>query len=131
MGLMVGPLCYLAVSKLKKTLGYDDSLDAFGIHGVGGTFGALATGVFASSAVNPAAADGLLSGNVSLLGVQLVAVATAGLFAAGVTYLIMKAMSKVAKLRVSAEDEENGLDISLHGETAYEYTESNSIVLSA
>lgn len=123
MGLLVGPLCYLAVSKVKEKLGYDDALDAFGIHGVGGTFGALATGVFASTAVNPAGADGLLAGNAALLGTQAVGVIATYLFAGLITFGILKVVAFVTELRVHQAEEEAGLDISLHGEEAYSYTE--------
>lgn len=125
MGLLAGPICYFAVSKMKAKFGYDDSLDAFGIHGVGGIFGALATGIFATTAVNPAGADGLLMGNVHLLGVQVLAVAATLAFAASMTFLILKGLSLLAPLRVADEDEEVGLDLSQHGEDAYMYGEAN------
>lgn len=125
MGLMAGPLCYYAVSTLKIRFRYDDSLDAFGIHGIGGIYGALATGVFATRAVNPAGVDGLLLGNPHLLWVQLLAVlATAG-FAACMTFTILKTLSLAAPLRVSDEDEEAGLDLTQHGEDAYGYGEAS------
>jgi Amt family ammonium transporter len=120
MGLIVGPLCYFAVSKMKAKLGYDDSLDAFGIHGVGGIFGALATGVLANPAVNPLG-KGLLYGNPHQLLVQLIAVV--------VTFLILKVLSLFAPLRVSEEDEESGLDISQHGEDAYGYGEMGTMAM--
>ena len=130
MGLLVGPICYLAVSRLKEKLGYDDSLDAFGIHGVGGTFGALATGVFASTAINPAGADGLLFGAPHLLLVQLIAVVATYVFAGVMTFIILKVISIFTELRVSVEEEENGLDVSLHGENAYGYSEEGQGILS-
>ncbi|MEN6461703.1 MAG: ammonium transporter, partial [Syntrophomonas sp.] len=120
-GLLVGPLCYFAVSVIKQKVGYDDSLDAFGIHGVGGIFGALATGVLASKSINPAGADGLLFGNPHLLVVQIIAVLATIVFAAGLTFLILKGLSLVTPLRVSEEEEEMGLDITQHGEDAYSY----------
>lgn len=120
-GIMVGPICYVFVSKVKQRLGYDDSLDAFGIHGVGGTVGALATGIFASTAVNPAGADGFLFGGLELFGVQVLAVAATYLYAGLMTLLILKVISKVIPLRVSDAEEEVGLDVSLHGEDAYAY----------
>jgi Amt family ammonium transporter len=123
MGFMVGPICYLAVSRLKEKFAYDDSLDAFGIHGVGGTFGALATGIFASTAVNPAGADGLLFGNVGQFGVQVLAVLVTYLFAGVMTFLILKGLSLLSSLRVSNTEEEAGLDVSLHGEDAYNQAE--------
>lgn len=117
-GLLVSPLCYLAVSRLKAKLEYDDSLDVFGIHGVGGTLGAIATGIFASTAVNPAGVDGLIYGNWHLLLVQIVAVAVTWVYAGGATFLILKIIGLFTPLRVNEEQEEAGLDISLHGEQA-------------
>lgn len=126
-GLAVSPLCYFAVSKVKAKLGYDDSLDAFGIHGVGGTFGALATGILASKAINPAGADGLLFGNPHQLVVQIIAVAVTIVFASTVTFMILKVLGLFGTLRVSDEEEEIGLDITQHGEDAYSYGEMSSI----
>jgi len=120
-GLFVGPICYLAVSRVKEKLGYDDSLDAFGIHGVGGTFGALATGIFASKAINPAYANGLLFGNPHQLLVQAIAVIVAIAYAAFMTFLILKVIGLFTSLRVTANQEEIGLDAALHGEDAYAY----------
>lgn len=126
-GLLVGPICYFAVSKVKGALGYDDSLDAFGIHGVGGTFGALITGVLASKAINPAGADGLLFGNPHQLLIQLIAVAASIAFAAIGSFILLKIISIFTPLRVTDEDEEVGLDISQHGEDAYSYGEMSSV----
>ncbi|SHJ92714.1 ammonium transporter [Desulforamulus aeronauticus] len=122
-GLLVSPLCYFAVAVAKTKLGYDDSLDAFGIHGVGGAFGAIATGLFASTSVNPAGADGLFYGNSSLLVNQLIGVGATILFATLATFIILKVISTFMSLRVSADDEIMGLDISVHGENAYAYTD--------
>jgi Amt family ammonium transporter len=125
MGIIVGPACYLCVSKVKEKLGYDDSLDVFGIHGVGGTIGSILTGVFASSAVNPAAADGFLfGGGTHLIAIQILAVAAAWIFAVILTLIILKVISIFLPLRVSYEEEEAGLDNSLHGENAYAYDEA-------
>jgi len=110
-GLLVSPICYLAVSRIKVKLGYDDALDAFGIHGVGGTFGCLATGVFA--------ANGLLAGNPHQLWIQLVSVLVVYAFAGVMTFIILKVINLVVPLRVSEEEEEAGLDLSEHGEDAY------------
>jgi ammonium transporter, Amt family len=118
-GLVGGALCYLAVSILKAKLGYDDALDAFGCHGIGGIWGALATGIFATKAVNPAGADGLLYGNAAQLGIQGIGVLVTILFAGVATFVILKLISLVFKLRASVDEEENGLDLSLHGEQAY------------
>jgi Amt family ammonium transporter len=98
----------------------DDALDVFGVHGVGGILGALLTGVFATKAVNPAGADGLLLGNVNLLAVQAVAVIAVVAYAAAVTWVILKLIDVTVGLRVAPEEEEKGLDISLHGEPAYQ-----------
>ncbi len=114
----VGVICYWAVS-LKHSLGYDDSLDAFGVHGVGGTFGALATGVFATKAVNAAGGDGLLYGNAGQLGTQLVGVAATALYSFVVTLVILKVIDALIGLRVAEEDEITGLDLSQHGEVGY------------
>jgi ammonium transporter, Amt family len=118
-GLVGGALCYLAVSILKAKLGYDDALDAFGCHGIGGIWGALATGIFATKAVNPAGVDGLLYGNAAQLGIQGIGVLVTILFAGVATFVILKLISLVFKLRASVDEEENGLDLSLHGEQAY------------
>ncbi|WP_418791380.1 ammonium transporter [Phosphitispora sp. TUW77] len=118
-GIVSGVLCYFMIAVVKGRLGYDDSLDAFGMHGIGGTWGAIATGFFATKTVNPAGADGLFYGDPSLVIKQLIAVAATYAFAAISTYLILKAVSLVFKLRVLPEEEESGLDITQHGEDAY------------
>lgn len=117
-GLGAGVLCYTAVM-MKAKFGYDDSLDVVGIHGVGGTFGALATGIFASKAINAAGADGLLYGNPGQLVIQVGAVAVSFLFAFAGTYLILKIVDSIVGLRVSEEEERMGLDLSQHEERAY------------
>ncbi|MEW5763218.1 MAG: ammonium transporter [Bacillota bacterium] len=118
-GLVAGAVCYLAVAVLKPRLGYDDALDAFGVHGVGGTWGALATGLFATKAVNPAGADGLFYGNAGQLWIQLAGVAASWALAAVGTYVILKVVSLFWKLRATTDEEEQGLDISQHGEDGY------------
>ena len=120
-GLLGGVSCYLSVSVVKAKLGYDDSLDAFGVHGVGGAWGALATGLFASKAVNEAGADGLLFGNAAQFTNQLIGVAASILFAAVMTFVIIKIMGLVMDLRVSEAQEMQGLDITEHGERGYSY----------
>lgn len=120
-GLVGGVLCYLAVGVVKKKVGYDDSLDAFGVHGFGGIWGALATGLFASTGVNPAGRDGLFYGNPAQLGIQAVGVAATIVFAVVATFLILKVISLAIKLRVSPDDEVVGLDLALHGEDAYAF----------
>lgn len=118
-GLVAGVVCYLAVSVVKKKLGYDDSLDAFGVHGFGGTWGALATGIFASKAINEAGADGLLFGNPAQLGHQVVGVLATIAFAAIGTLVILKVVGLFTRLRATDEEQELGLDLSVHGEDAY------------
>jgi Amt family ammonium transporter len=117
-GFIAALVCYRAVL-LKDRLGYDDSLDAFGVHGVGGLTGALLTGVFAQKAMNDAGADGLLAGNARQLGVQALACATTGVYALGMTYILLKVIDATLGLRVSEGDEREGLDATQHGEDAY------------
>ncbi len=117
-GGVAGVLCYFAVS-WKFSLGYDDSLDVVGVHGVGGTWGALATGIFASTAVNPGGADGLLAGNPSLLLAQLVSVVATIAYSLIVTFILVKLVDSIFGLRAEQEDEIQGLDLSEHGERAY------------
>ncbi len=130
-GIISGVLCYFMIAVVKGKLGYDDSLDAFGMHSVGGTWGAIATGLFATTTVNPAGADGLFYGDPSLLFKQLIAVVATYAFAALATFIILKAVGLVFKLRVSPEEEEAGLDITQHGEDAYrDFAVSGSVVRS-
>lgn len=120
-GAVGGLCCYLAVNVLKPRLGYDDSLDVFGVHGVGGTWGAVATGLFASKAVNPAGADGFLYGNAAQMVPQLVSILATWAFAGIGTFIILKLVNLVCRLRVSEDDEMLGLDLSQHGESAYNF----------
>jgi Amt family ammonium transporter len=117
-GLAAGVLCYGAVM-LKGKIGYDDSLDVVGVHCVGGTLGALATGVFATTAINAGGANGLLYGNPKLLAIQGVAVVVSLVYSFGVTFLLLKVLDKIMGLRVAKEDEIQGLDLSMHGEAGY------------
>ena len=117
-GFVAGVLCYAAVS-LKPRFGYDDSLDVLGIHGVGGTWGALATGLLASTAINAGGANGLFLGNPSLLGTQFLAVAATMVFVFVMSVIILKVIDWTIGLRVSEEDEANGLDHTQHGEAGY------------
>lgn len=123
-GLVVGPLCYFAVAVIKAKFGYDDSLDAFGIHGIGGTWGAIATGLFASTTVNEAGANGLFYGNAAQLTTQLIGVVATIIFAGLATLVILKVIGIFTSLRVSADDEIIGLDVTVHGENAYAYNDS-------
>jgi len=117
-GLGAGVFCYLAVLWKSKCT-YDDSLDVVGIHGIGGIWGALATGLFASKAINPAGADGLFYGNPSQFGVQAMAVLVSVVFAFVGTFVILKLVDGMLGLRVSDEQERMGLDLSQHEESAY------------
>jgi Amt family ammonium transporter len=117
-GLVAGMACYSAVS-WKFALGYDDSLDVVGVHGVGGTWGAIATGIFASVAVNPGGADGLLAGNPSLVVAQLVSVVATIAYSLVVTFILLKVVDGLFGLRAVQDDEIQGLDLSQHGERAY------------
>lgn len=118
-GLIGGAICFFSVSVMKSKFGYDDALDAFGCHGVGGTWGGIATGIFASTAINPAGADGLIHGGIRLFGVQILSIAAIYLYAAVVTFVIIKLISLVFKVRADKEEEDGGLDLTLHGEDAY------------
>ena len=117
-GVAVGVVCFAACS-VKFKFGYDDSLDVVGVHGVGGALGALLTGVLASTAVNPGGADGLLFGNPGQLWIQFVSVAVTAVYCGGMTYILLKIVDAVIGLRVTEDDEQVGLDLSQHGETAY------------
>ncbi len=119
-GMGAGVLCYLAVM-LKPLFGYDDALDAVGVHGVGGMWGALATGLFASKAVNSAGADGLFFGNPAQLGIQAMAVLVTIVFVFVGTLIILAVVGAITGLRVSEEDEQTGLDLSQHDEKAYSH----------
>jgi len=124
-GLFAGVFCYLMVVKVKAWFGYDDSLDAFGVHGAGGTLGALLTGVFANSAINPifgaGKATGLLEGNWHQVLNQAGGVAIAWSLSIVGTLVILFVVDKVIGLRVSEEDEREGLDLSQHGEEGYDW----------
>jgi ammonium transporter, Amt family len=117
-GFAAGGICYGGVL-LKNRFGYDDSLDAFGVHGIGGLAGALLTGVFAQKALNDAGADGALFGNPKQLGIQAIACAASGAYAAVLTFGILKLIDATLGLRVAESDEREGLDATQHGEEAY------------
>ncbi|MGE5820918.1 MAG: ammonium transporter [Deltaproteobacteria bacterium] len=114
-----GVLCSIACS-LKPRLGYDDSLDVVGVHGVGGIWGALATGLFASKAVNPAGNDGLFFGNPGQLWIQIVSIVATLVLAIVGTFIILSILKAVTGLRVAQDEERMGLDLSQHNERAYE-----------
>jgi Amt family ammonium transporter len=118
-GFVVGPLSFFAVSTIKQKFGYDDSLDAFGVHGVGGFWGMIATGIFATTAVNPAGANGLLLGNIATFKTQIFSACFTVIYCAVATALICFAVDKVLGLRVTPEEEIMGLDLTQHYERAY------------
>lgn len=124
-GALAGAICYGGVL-VKGRFGYDDSLDAFGVHGIGGAAGALLTGVFASTAFNAGGKDGLLAGNASLLGTQALAVLAAAAFAGIGTFVILQVVRAITGLRVESDGEREGLDTVLHGETAYTFNSVTS-----
>jgi Amt family ammonium transporter len=118
-GAVAAVLCYYGVSVLKPRLGYDDTLDVFGIHGISGTWGILAVGLFATKAANSAGADGLFSGNPRQLLIQIIGIAATWILSGVVTYGVLKILDAVMKLRVSEEEEDIGLDLTQHSESAY------------
>jgi ammonium transporter, Amt family len=117
-GLIAGGLCYSA-TLLRERIHVDDALDVFAVHGVGGMFGAIATGVFATTAIN-AAGSGAIDGNPFQIVIQVVAVIATITYAVGATFVIVKVVDLVLGMRVPAHDEEVGLDLSVHGEAAYQ-----------
>ncbi len=118
-GVCVSVFCFIAVSWIKPKFGYDDALDVFGVHCVGGIWGALATGLFASKAINPDGANGLFFGNPKQFVIQLVAVLVTVAYSFVVSYIIYKVVDLVMKVRVPERDETLGLDLSQHHENAY------------
>jgi Amt family ammonium transporter len=133
-GLIAGVFCFFMVFSVKKKLGYDDSLDAFGVHGAGGTIGALLTGVFATRAINPILHDaqgnavrlGFVDGNFGQILNQMVGIAIAFVLAIVGTLAILKLVDLVIGLRVTNEDELQGLDVTQHGEEGY-YWEASPV----
>ena len=110
--------CYLAVVKVKRTLGYDDSLDAFGVHGVGGVIGALLTGVFIHSGLGGVGLDEGVT-MIAQVGKQVVGIGATIIYCGGVSFIILKVLDSVIGLRVSDEEEQEGLDLVLHDEQGY------------
>ena len=120
MGLIAGAVCFLACGKIKHMVGYDDSLDAFGVHGIGGILGAALTGVFATVDVNPDGANGVFyGGSWNLVLAQLAAVAVTILISATLSAIILKAIDWSIGLRVDPDTELQGLDLAAHGEEGY------------
>jgi Amt family ammonium transporter len=118
-GLLAGIVCYVSAVHMKRLFGYDDSLDAWGVHGVGGALGAILTGVFANSAINSLGKGWLIDGNGHQVLIQLYDVLGTFVYCAIATFVILKAIDKTIGLRVSREVEIEGLDINLHGETVH------------
>jgi Amt family ammonium transporter len=117
-GLAVGGLCY-AATLLRSRLRIDDALDVFAVHGVGGVFGAIATGIFATTFINPLG-RGLIDGNAAQLVTQTVAIGAVVAYAVIATFVIVKVVDFVLGIRVASRDEEVGLDLAVHGEVAYQ-----------
>jgi len=119
-GLAAGAVCYGALN-MKGRLGYDDSLDAFGVHGIGGALGTLATGLFAQTLINPSGSNGLFFGAQKLFVSQMFAILITAAYSFIVSVIILKLLDKVIGLRIDEESEVSGLDISQHGETGYTF----------
>jgi Amt family ammonium transporter len=118
-GIIAGVVCYMAIN-LKNIWKLDDALDVWGVHGVGGFLGILLLGVFADAAVNASGVNGLLLGNPSFLFKELAAVIISSVYAFGMSYAMLWVINKVIPVKVTHVEEENGLDLALHGETAYD-----------
>ncbi|OOM70178.1 ammonium transporter [Clostridium sp. BL-8] len=119
-GIAVSPICFFFVEKVKVKFGYDDALDAFGCHGIGGIWGGIATGIFGQTAINPAAQwNGLFYGDVKLFIAQIMSIVITIIFAGGMTFLIIKVMKMFMDIRVDSSEEADGLDVAEHGESAY------------
>ena len=118
-GLIGGMVCYTAVAIVKAKLGYDDSLDAFGVHGVGGIWGAIATGLWATTSVNPDGANGLFYGETDLFFAQIISIGVAVIFAVVGSTLFYKVVSAIVSLRADESEEISGLDLVEHGERGY------------
>ena len=118
-GLIGGAICYSAVAILKERFGYDDSLDAFGVHGIGGMWGAVATGLWATTAINPDGANGLFYGETDLFIAQLISIAVAIIFAVVGSTILFKLVNKLVTIRVDEDEEVIGLDLYEHGERGY------------
>jgi ammonium transporter, Amt family len=118
-GIAAGLICFWAATSLKRALGYDDSLDAFGVHGVGGFVGAILTGVFAVEAIGGDGKKGLIDGNAGQVLTQLWGCLVTMAWCAVVTFIILKIVDAMVGLRATTEEEIEGLDINLHGETVH------------
>jgi len=121
-GAIGGVLCFAGI-RLKEIFKYDDSLDTVGVHGVGGAWGAIATGLFASKVINASGNNGLFYGNFSLLGVQVLGVAVAAAYSFAATWVLLMILDRTMGVRVFGDDEVDGLDVSQHGESGYVFEE--------
>src|SRR4030043_1140430 len=119
-GLAAGSVCYIALN-MKTKFGYDDSLDAFGVHGVGGVLGTFATGLFAQTLINPSGSNGVFFGNHQLLISQMIAISVTAIYSFIMTAIILKVLDKTIGLREDEESEVSGLDVSQHGESGYSF----------
>jgi Amt family ammonium transporter len=118
-GIGAGVICYFAVV-MKNSFGYDDALDVFAVHGIGGTWGAIATGLFANPAIN-SAGKGLFFGNPGQVMTQIMAVAATWILAIVGTFILLKIVDAIIGLRLTREDEQTGLDLSQHSESGYSF----------
>ncbi|AOR24855.1 ammonium transporter [Clostridium taeniosporum] len=119
-GALVSPICFLFIGKVKSKFGYDDALDAFGCHGIGGVWGGIATGIFAKTSINPAVQwNGLLFGDTRLFMAQIISIIITIIFSVIMTLLIVKVMKLFGDIRVESYEEADGLDVIEHGESAY------------
>ncbi len=119
-GALVSPICFFTMTKVKSFFKYDDALDAFGCHGIGGIWGGIATGIFAKKSINSAAQwDGLFFGDTHLFVAQVISIVITIAFAAIATFLILTVMKLFMPIRVASTEEAQGLDLSEHGEMAY------------
>ena len=118
-GVGVSVVCFMGIAFVKPRLGYDDALDAFGVHGIGGIWGALATGLFATKAINDAGGNGFFFGNAGQLGVQAAAVGATILYSGAGTFILYKVLDAIIGMRVSEHEENIGLDLTQHRETGY------------
>ena len=122
-GILVSVFCYIAIAKVKALFKYDDALDVFGVHGVGGMWGTIATGLFAEKVVNEAGGNGLFFGDVHQFLVQLLLIIVAPVFAAAMTWIIFKFVDALVGMRVEKKDEIIGLDLTQQSEAAYTVVE--------
>ena len=120
-GAIGGCICYSSVTFMKQKVKYDDALDAFGCHGIGGIWGGIATGIFASKAINPAGANGLIYGDFKLLGAQLISILVTCLYSVIITFVIVKVIGVFMPFRATKREEDLGLDVTMHGGKAYDY----------